>query len=123
MSHRRYRYFTLALSAALLVSPFAVTPTAAQSGIIGSWATSDGEIISVAPCGEALCATVTSGRYKGAAVARVSGPGPEYKGRVHDPRNGKSYPGSLTLNGGRVALSGCIMEIFCKTVQHWQRAG
>ncbi|MER0237840.1 DUF2147 domain-containing protein [Fulvimarina sp. MAC8] len=124
MSHsRKHQPYFLVLSAALALGTFSVGPASAQSGIVGSWTTSDGEIIAVKPCGGALCATVASGQYQGAAVARVSGSGPEFEGRVHDPRNGKSYPGSLTLDGGRVALKGCIMEVFCKTVQYWQRAG
>lgn len=119
MTHRKL--FSV-LSAVLVLGAVSTTPATAQSRIVGSWLTEDGETISVEPCSGAFCATVASGRYKGAAVARVSGSGPELKGTVYDPRNGKSYPGSLVLEGDNIALRGCIMEVFCKTVQYWQPA-
>ncbi|EAU42597.1 hypothetical protein FP2506_07146 [Fulvimarina pelagi HTCC2506] len=117
------RSSALAFGSVLGLAALIAVPANAQPDIVGSWSTSDGEIISVEHCGGGFCATVASGPYSGAAVARVAGAGPEFEGRVHDPRNGKSYPGSLTLDGERMALKGCIMEVFCKTVQYWQRAG
>ncbi|MDY8110440.1 DUF2147 domain-containing protein [Fulvimarina sp. 2208YS6-2-32] len=118
-SRRRSARIGLAL-AALLFSAGAGQP---QSGLVGTWTTSDGGTIAIESCGSGYCAVVASGPYKGAAVAEVSGTGPTFDGRVHDPINGKSYPGSLTLNGQQIALKGCIMEVFCKTVQNWNRAG
>ncbi|RFC66184.1 DUF2147 domain-containing protein [Fulvimarina endophytica] len=112
-----------ALAAAGLCAAFlSASPASAGPGLTGSWQTEDGEVISIEPCGDRYCASVATGAYKGASVAHVSGPGPEYKGRVSDPRDGKSYPGSLILEGRQIAVKGCIMEVFCKTVQHWQQA-
>ncbi len=41
-------------------------------------------------------------------------------GKVFDPEGGKTYSGSVTLNGNKLKLKGCAAKIFCKS-QTWTR--
>ncbi|MCK5932851.1 MAG: DUF2147 domain-containing protein [Fulvimarina manganoxydans] len=108
-----------AIAAAALLA--ASSLSAAASPMVGTWRGPDGAEIKIAQCSAGLCATVASGPYRGAPVAEVSGSGPKYSGRVHDPRSGESYTGALVHQGNQIALEGCLMEVFCKTVQQWSR--
>ncbi len=109
---------TILLAAMLLVSgPFA----AKAEPILGDWRTADGETISIRRCGKAFCSSVATGRYRGRSVGTVRGPGPVYRGKIIDPRNGKHWTGSMTVEAKRLSLEGCLMEVFCKTVQTWTK--
>ncbi len=108
---------TLVLAAVLVATPLA----AAAQPILGDWRTEDGETISIRRCGKAFCSTVATGAYRGRSVGTVGGPGPVYRGKIIDPRDGKSWTGSMTVKARRLAVEGCLMEVFCKTVQTWTR--
>ncbi len=41
-------------------------------------------------------------------------------GKVFDPEGGKTYSGSVTLNGNKLKLKGCAMKVFCKS-QTWTK--
>ena len=101
----------------LLAASFA----AAAEPILGNWRTADGETISIRRCGGAFCSTVASGSYRGRSVGTVRGPGPVYEGEIVDPRDDKRWTGSMTVKAKRLSLKGCLMKVFCKTVQTWTK--
>jgi uncharacterized protein (DUF2147 family) len=95
--------------------------TASAQAITGDWLTENGERVTIAPCGNGYCSTVATGAYQGQRIAEVSGAGPEYPGTITDPSAGRTYKGSMTVRGAELDLKGCLMEMFCKTVQSWRR--
>ncbi len=128
--------------AALLALTFAGTAHAAQP-IAGRWITQDGgAIVQIGPCGDTTCgkiATVLKAR-PGAAATDVNNPdaalrarpivglpilsgfsdaGDDWRGRIYDPRNGKSYKSIVSrAKDGTLQVKGCISFI-CQT-QVWK---
>ncbi|WP_026379960.1 DUF2147 domain-containing protein [Afifella pfennigii] len=89
--------------------------------IEGTWLAESGNLVSIAPCGEAYCLNVVSGPNKGKQIGRMQGADGSYKGTILNPDDDRSYSGSVTLtSGSTMRLKGCAMGIFCKT-QNWQR--
>ncbi|MCB8839507.1 DUF2147 domain-containing protein [Aurantimonas sp. VKM B-3413] len=88
---------------------------------VGRWVAEDGTRISVKPCRAGYCAEIASGAYSGQSVARVAGPGPDFKGTVRDPRSDTAYDGGLRLDGAALELRGCLAKVFCRTIQTWRR--
>lgn len=105
----------------LFLAAFA-SPVFAAEPVLGLWRAENGETVSVRACPGGFCGRIESGRHKGASIGRVSAPGPEYKGRISDPESGKTYVGAMLVEGDRLHLKGCLMDVFCKTVQTWRRA-
>nr|WP_199520073.1 DUF2147 domain-containing protein [Fulvimarina endophytica] len=99
--------------------------TQAQAGepIEGKWRAPDGGIVQVDPCGSEFCATVVTGQHKGKAVGRMAGSGTNYEGTVTDPREDKTYTGTVEIadDGNSLKLEGCALKVFCKA-QTWTRA-
>lgn len=134
----------LRAAAAVLALTLAGTAHAAQP-IAGRWLTEDGSaIIQVGPCGASTCgkiATVVKHR-PGAPTTDVNNPdarlrdrpmiglpilsgfsqaGNEWRGRIYDPRNGKSYKSIVTRGeNDTLRVKGCIAFI-CQT-QIWKAA-
>lgn len=117
------RYATLALSLALpLAASAAELP-------VGQWARGDGNArVSIAPCGEALCATNTfiKDTSEGEAVGdklvmnvKPSGAG-KLAGKAYDPKRERSYSITITFDDASMSTRGCIIGVLCKTVQ-WSR--
>ncbi len=131
-------------AAALLALTLAGTAHAAQP-IAGRWITEDGgAIVQIGPCGSTTCgriATVLKHR-PGAASTDVNNPdaslrtrpivgmpilsgfsdaGDEWRGRIYDPRNGKTYKSIVTRGAdGTLKVKGCI-AFLCQT-QVWKPA-
>lgn len=131
-------------AAALFALPLAGVAQAAQP-IAGKWLTEDGSaIVQVGPCGSVTCgriATVVKAR-PGAPTADVNNPdaklrtrpivglpilsgfsdaGEDWRGRIYDPRNGKSYKSIVARAAdGSLKVKGCISFI-CQT-QTWKPA-
>jgi uncharacterized protein (DUF2147 family) len=127
---------------ALFALTFAGTAHAAQP-IAGRWVTEDGgAIVQVGACGAATCgriATVLKSK-PGAAATDVNNPdaklrtrpvvglpiltgfsdaGDDWRGRIYDPRNGKSYKSIVARAAdGTLKVKGCISFI-CQT-QVWK---
>ncbi|MEF2551072.1 DUF2147 domain-containing protein [Aurantimonas sp. A2-1-M11] len=95
--------------------------TASAQALTGDWLTENGERVTIAPCGNGYCSVVATGTYQGQRIAEVAGTGPEYPGTITDPSAGKTYKGSMTVRGTQLDLKGCLMGMFCKTVQSWRR--
>lgn len=133
-----------AAAAAVAVFTIAGTAHAAQP-IAGRWLTQDGAaIIQVGPCGGSTCgkiAAVVKPR-PGAPTTDVNNPdaklrtrpmiglpilsgfsesGDEWRGRIYDPRNGKSYKSTVTRGANdTLRVKGCI-AFLCQT-QIWKAA-
>jgi uncharacterized protein (DUF2147 family) len=130
------------------VAVFALTLAGAAHAaqpIAGRWLTEDGAaIVQVGPCGTSTCgriATVVKAR-PGAPTTDVNNPdaalrsrpmvglpilsgftqsGNEWRGRIYDPRNGKSYKSIVTRGeNDTLRVKGCIAFI-CQT-QVWKAA-
>ncbi|MCB8836063.1 DUF2147 domain-containing protein [Aurantimonas sp. VKM B-3413] len=96
------------------------TPALSAEPIVGKWRAPGGGIVRVSPCGDAFCATVISGEHKGKSVGQMTGSGKTYKGSVTDPRDDRTYSGTVSISSGSLKLTGCALKIFCKT-QTWIR--
>ena len=120
-------------------------PAIAADPITGQWKTKEGDsIVTIARCGQSYCGRLT--RYLvmpdgGVDQRDVNNPDPakrqrkllgtallfgfvedgdEWRGRIYDPRNGKTYRSLLRRkNAGTLEVKGCIGP-FCQT-QNWSR--
>jgi len=133
------------LAALLLTAAACAAPLHAQtSGVVGDWRDADGSIIRIAPCNDALCATLIGVTTK--APAKVDGNNPDASlrtrplcglvigsgfrgesadkatgGKLYDPNNGKTYNGTITSNGDTLSLRGFIgVSLFGRTAK-WTR--
>ena len=107
---------TLIMSPALAAEPY------------GTWVRpSNGAQVAFYDCGGKLCGKVTA---KGASSARVgtvivSGAAKtganEWKGKLLNPEDGKTYSGVITLVGANgLNLKGCALGVFCQG-ETWRR--
>lgn len=120
-------------------------PALAQE-VTGLWDTgTNGAEVEIAPCGPDICGTlVTSNAIRANADAKdaenndpalrdrplkgltmLSGfsGGPEKwtGGKLYNPADGKTYSGTITLEGpDRLKLKGCVVAPLCKT-REWTR--
>lgn len=136
------KLIALTAVAAFLVA----TPVAAAQPIEGRWITQDGDaVVTVAPCGRSLCGTIS--RFlvtppEGVGQRDVNNPdarlrtrrilglpvltdfsrdGDVWRGRIYDPKSGRSYRSVLERRDARtLAVKGCIGPI-CRT-QLWRQA-
>jgi uncharacterized protein (DUF2147 family) len=132
----------LALTAALL----AATPAFASEPVTGRWVTEEKDaVVAIAPCGKAMCGAVD--RFlvpppQGLDQRDINNPdaklrtrkllgmqiltsfvadGKVWRGRIYDPKSGKSYRSIIRRKGPNVLeVKGCIGP-FCQT-QEWRRA-
>ena len=100
--------------------------------ILGAWTRDTGASkLNFAKCGDAICGTITwlkdpSGPAKvGQRIftnVKQTAPG-KYSGTAFNPEDGKSYSGSITVNGGTLNGGGCVMGgLICRTV-NYRRGG
>lgn len=107
----------------------------------GVWVTETGDSkVRLARCGAGYCGTLVSVAGKGldannpdpalrgrsvVGVQIVNAPnasGDGYAGTLYNPKDGKTYSGTLKMTGpNTVEVSGCVMSVFCKS-QTWKRA-
>lgn len=131
-------------AAALVALTLAGTAHAAQP-IAGRWLTADGSaIVQIGPCGDSTCGKITTvvKASAGAPTSDVNNPdtalrtrpivglpiltgfsdaGNDWRGRIYDPRNGKSYKSIVTRAAdGTLSVKGCI-SFLCQT-QVWKPA-
>nr|WP_140231565.1 DUF2147 domain-containing protein [Sphingomonas japonica] len=127
----------------LLATSGMAAPTPAP--VTGRWLTQDkAALIAIAPCGASLCGKIVRvlKAPKGAPTTDANNPEPglrarplvgidilsgfaaagdEWKGRIYDPKSGKSYRSVLRREGtGALSVKGCI-AFLCKT-QRWTAA-
>ena len=120
---------TALAAAAVLV---ALAGSAARAGdATGVWARESGESkVRIAPCGGALCGTITwlkSATSKAKIGERVffdmKPDGDDvWAGKAYNPEDGKTYTGKMTLSGNTLTTSGCVLGgLICKSV-NWARS-
>ena len=133
----------------LLAALALATPAHAAAPIAGRWITVEGDsIVTIGPCGGAgggkLCGRITTFLKRPPTANPVDGKNPDpalrgrpilglavlsgfadagkdWRGRIYDPRSGKSYKSILGRNAdGTLKVQGCI-AFFCQT-QLWKPA-
>ncbi len=107
----------------------------------GTWLTETGDSkVRLARCGGGYCGTLISTAGKGldannpdpalrgrsvVGVQIVTAQTPTadgYEGSLYNPKDGKTYSGSLKMTGpDTVVVSGCVLGVLCKS-QTWRRA-
>ena len=103
------------------VAAIALTAGAQAASIEGNWRTQSGANATIAKCGGSFCINITSGEHAGKRVGRVqASTASKYTGSVTDPGNGKTYSGSVIVNGNSLKMSGCVARVLCRT-QNWSR--
>jgi uncharacterized protein (DUF2147 family) len=116
----------LAAGAALAV---VATTLPAAADPSGTWLRSNGESrVRIAKCGDAYCGTIvwlknTDGNAKvGQRVFYdMKGEGNKFSGRAFNPEDGKTYSGSISLNGRSMTTSGCVLGgMICRSVS-WSK--
>ncbi len=140
----------MSLRPALLIASLAiaaipaVTAMASAPSIAGRWATDDGKaIMEIAPCGAAHCAKIArflvaqpaSGARDGKnpdkalrsrpllglnVMTGLTPDGAAWKGKGYSPEEGRNFNATLTPNGNKLTVKGCV-AVFCRTVT-WTRA-
>jgi uncharacterized protein (DUF2147 family) len=137
----------LVLLSLALIAPFALVLHPAHAGepVSGRWVTAEKDaVVAVAPCGKAMCGTID--RFlvappQGLDQRDVNNPDPKlrtrkllgmpiltsfiadgdlWRGRIYDPKSGKSYRSIIRRKGPNVLeVKGCIGP-FCQT-QLWRK--
>jgi uncharacterized protein (DUF2147 family) len=122
---------------------FAAGGASATEPITGRWVTENGRaVVTVAPCGDALCGRISRILVPGQAPPDTRNPDPrlrgrpmlglpvltgftdsgkDWRGRIYDPESGKSYKSIVSRDAKGLKVQGCI-AMFCRT-QRWTPAG
>ncbi|GJE41048.1 DUF2147 domain-containing protein [Methylobacterium soli] len=132
----------LCLAAALLGAVATGSAVLAQKGgdPSGVWLTETGDSkVRLARCGAGFCGTIVSTSGKGldqnnpdpalrtrsvvgvqiVNATRATADG--FEGSLYNPKDGKTYSGSLKLTGpSTIEVAGCVLSVFCKR-QTWKR--
>jgi uncharacterized protein (DUF2147 family) len=121
-----------------LTLALAVTAGAAQADpLAGRWLTAPDDngnfgMVEVAPCGPALCGTLTSAYDSAGKPIQSPNVGRQliwdtkpdgggiYRGKVYAPDRKKTYKSKLVLDGDRLSVSGCVFGI-CREGGVWRR--
>lgn len=136
--HRRA--FRIAFAATLLAALGG--PALAQKGadLSGVWQTeTSGSTVRIARCGAGYCGTIAatpgsgldtqnpdaslrSRKLVGVQIMQAGTPSGEgFEGTLYNPKDGKTYSGSLTPKGpDTVEVAGCVLSVICKR-QTWRR--
>ena len=122
--------------AAFLAALMLAAPAWAADPIEGVWKTQpdDGAYahVTIKPCGNAYCGVISrtfnaSGEYKSPNLGKrlvidmVPQGGGSYEGKVWRPSNNKIYLGKISVNGGSMALRGCVAGGLLCSKQTWAR--
>lgn len=117
---------------------------ALDTGVVGTWRGPEHSVISIAPCGDTLCAKVLSTGDETAARIDTNNPNATLRtrplcglqigegfhgtdpnkaegGHLYDPRTGKTYKGSMVSQGDVLLLRGYVgVSMFGRTAR-WDR--
>lgn len=121
-------------------------PVEAAAPIAGRWVTPEGDsIVTIGPCGRQTCGRITTFLRKPstpnpvdrnnpdpalrgrpvlglAVLTGFADAGEDWRGRIYDPRSGRSYKSILSRQAdGTLKVQGCV-AFLCRT-QVWRRAG
>lgn len=92
----------------------------AAEPIEGQWKNGPVDVITISPCGDSFCLTLSGGKYSGQSIGKLKGKGMDYAGQITDPETKKTYSGTGTVEGKVLKLKGCALKIFCRT-ESWNR--
>ncbi|MGH6855892.1 MAG: DUF2147 domain-containing protein [Aestuariivirga sp.] len=109
----------------------------------GTWAMQNGKVtVNVTDCGSDLCGTIVSlkepiSKIDGKPKIDRENPDPalrerpliglsilvsmkaagdnQWQGAIYNPDDGKTYTGTVLLDGGTMQVQGCVLKLFCKT--------
>ncbi|MEQ1670008.1 MAG: DUF2147 domain-containing protein [Hyphomicrobium sp.] len=117
---------TLGFSTAVLVSSVALASVAMAGSANGTWKRSNGAHVLAFDCGGGLGLKVVKSPEPAKVGKTImcggkpSGPN-KWKGTVLNLDDGQKYSGYVTLNGGSLTLSGCVLGgLVCKD-DTWSR--
>ena len=120
----------LLASVPAIVAPVAFAPALAQD-VRGTWINSTGKAkVRIGDCGSSLCGVIAWVRDRddpakvGQRVfSKMKQTKPNtWVGSAFNPEDGKTYSGTMTLSGNRLATAGCALGgLICRTV-YWSRA-
>lgn len=137
-----HRPISLAFAAVVIAASFA--SAASANTIAGRWQTDDGKaIVEVAPCGNAMCATISrflvtqpaGGLRDGnnpnialrtrpllglAILTGLRADGNAWVGKGYSPEEGRNFNATVTTSGNKLNLKGCV-AVFCRNAV-WTRA-
>lgn len=114
-----------------LTTVMALATPALSADLSGVWLRDSGASkVKFGPCGGAMCGHIVwlkPGADPNAKVGqrvffdmKPNGAN-SWTGHAFNPADGKTYSGKMTLNGGTLTTSGCVMGIICKSAT-WTRA-
>ncbi|KAA0699344.1 DUF2147 domain-containing protein [Neorhizobium sp. P12A] len=92
----------------------------ASDPLLGNWKTQNGETSEISRCGSGYCITAKTGQYAGRQIGTFSGKDDSYSGKITDPQTNRTYSGTLKVSGDSIKLTGCAMNVLCKS-QTWTR--
>ena len=94
------------LAAIGAVLAMTATPAMADK-IVGNWTvTETGAGARISKCGSAFCAKLTTGKFAGKTIGRLTGGNGNYAGKLTDPRDGKTFRGKAWFSGKNLKLRG-----------------
>lgn len=136
---------TLALAALAFAGIVPVIlPAQSSSGVVGYWKEPGGSVLNIAPCGDAVCATLAKISKDAPGTVDGHNPDPKLKdrplcgltigtgfhldgpdkaddGKLYDPKTGKTYQGAMRSEGDVLHLRGYIgMKAFGRS-EDWAR--
>ena len=137
---------TILAASAAAAAMLTATPALAAQPITGKWVTEDGDaVVTIQRCGSSYCGKISKFLEmppQGANQRDVNNPDPkkrnrklmgmpvlysfsedgdEWRGRIYDPKEGKSYRSVVQrASASRLEVKGCVGP-FCQT-QIWKRA-
>jgi uncharacterized protein (DUF2147 family) len=115
------------LSAVIVAGAVLSTPALADPS--GTWLRSSGESrVRIAKCGDAYCGTIVwlknpdgNAKVGQRVFYDMKGKHNKLSGKAFNPEDGKTYSGTISLNGRSMTTSGCVLGgIICRSVQ-WSK--
>jgi uncharacterized protein (DUF2147 family) len=106
-----------------ILAAFFLTATSlanAADPLLGNWKTQNGETSEISRCGAGYCITAKSGQFAGRQIGIFSARDDSYSGKITDPQTNRTYSGTLKVSGDSIKLTGCAMNVLCKS-QTWTR--
>ncbi len=117
-----------------------IAGTAMAAPVDGTWRTEPGDTggylhVEIAPCGEAICGTITKAFKEGGAPDTAyehlgkrmiwdmndNGGGSFSGGKIWAPDSDKTYKSKMSLDGGTLTVKGCVAGGLICRGQKWQR--
>ncbi len=133
---------TSLLGAASLLLMLGAAPALA-SNAPGTWAMQNGKVtVNVTDCGGSLCGRIVAlkepnSKIDGKPKIDRENPNPSlrkrpllginvlvgmkaagentWKGAIYNPDDGKTYTGTVKLDGAKMKVQGCVLKVLCKT--------